>query len=202
VRHARAVAVVLALLAGCGRHEPPPPIPSAAQQDQAAIAAATAVERRYQDALARGELDWLADCAADAPETVRLVDMADDDAQGYSLAVTADAHGAVAIWQGIQRLGPDKYQAYGPKGMRLDVNGWRQLRQQLVDPEFEALVRSDFGASPPAGKYVGIQTFLASCLRGERRVVERTTNGQGRLAFERAAVTMRKLAGNYYSPPR
>jgi hypothetical protein len=190
-----AFALALALLAGCGRDAAPVQAPSAVQTDQQAIAAATATERKYQDALAKGDLAFLAECAPGSAESMRLVEMAADDAQGYSLAVIADARGAVAIWQGIQRLGDRKYQAYGPKGMRIDGNGWRQLRQQLLESSFvdEAEVpNTSFLSSRPPG------AFLVSCLDGGRRLA-RATDGPG--DFDRIAVRMRRLAGNYYSPP-
>jgi hypothetical protein len=189
--------VMLAGLAGCQRESAPEaarapvPVPT----DQQVIDAATVLERKYQDALAKGELDFLAECGPGSAESMRLVEMAADDAQGYSLAVIADARGAVAIWQGIQHLGEGKYQAYGPKGMRLDVNGWRQLRQSLSESSFVAGEKGVAGDGPvPAPS----RAFLAYCLDGERRVARASEDRSG---FERIAVRMRRLAGNYYSPP-
>ena len=183
-------------LAGCGS---PPPVEKAAPRaltDKQAIDAATATERKYQDALAKGDLAFLAECSPDSAESLRLVEMSADDAQGYSLAVMADARGAVAIWQGLQRIGDRKYQAFGPRGMRLDVNGWRQLRQQLVESRFvtgQAVIGSDdaFIQSAHGG-------FLVFCLDGERRLARES---DGPTDFDRIAVKMRRLGGNHYSPP-
>ena len=187
----RVVATLLALT-GCGREPPSAPV-SPALTDQQAIEAATATERKYQAALAKGDLAFLGECAAGSPEAMRLVDMAADDSQGYSLAIVADARGAVAIWQGLQRLGPKKYQAYGPKGMRLDVNGWRQLRQLLVEaPFFSGEGPIDDSMRPPS------RAFLVSCLDGERRV---SAPRMSPTSFDQFAVRMRRLSGNYYSPP-
>jgi hypothetical protein len=189
--------VMLAGLAGCQRESAPEaarapvPVPT----DQQVIDAATVLERKYQDALAKGELDFLAECGPGSAESMRLVEMAADDAQGYSLAVIADARGAVAIWQGIQHLGEGKYQAYGPKGMRLDVNGWRQLRQSLSESSFvdgEKVVDGDGLFLAPT------RSFLVFCLEGERGMASATTASA---EFDRIAVRMRRLAGNYYSPP-
>ena len=113
-------ALLLPALGACGRDAAPAkPRQSAAQQAQQAIDAATAAERRYQDALARGDLAYLPECNAGSPEMIRLVEMSTDGAQGYSLAMTADARGAVAIWQGLLHGKDGKYQGYGPQGMRL-----------------------------------------------------------------------------------
>ena len=191
--------VALLLLAGCSR-EPAAPVaaPAPVITDKQAIEAATANERRYQDALAKGDLAFL-ECAAGSPESVRLVEMADDDSQGYSLAITADARGAVAIWQGINHVGGDKYQAYGPHGMRLDGNGWRQIRQLLGDEAFVQHARPN----APGAASTASRAFVVSCLDGERRVVDRFggSSPNGPTEYERAVVTMRRLAGNYYSPP-
>jgi hypothetical protein len=195
--HPRRVAILaLLLLAGCSR-APAPPVaaPAPVITDKQAIEAATANERLYQDALAKGELAFLASCAPGSPESVRLVEMADDDSQGYSLAITADAHGAVAIWQGINHVGAGKYQAFGPHGMRLDGNGWRQIRQLLGDPAFAQQARPDM----PGSASIASRAFVVTCLDGERRTVDRFGGRSG--DYERAVVTMRRLAGNYYSPP-
>jgi hypothetical protein len=196
-RHVLVAIVMLAGVAGCQRESAPVAAPAAApaMTDQQAIDAATALERKYQDALAKGELDFLAECGPVSAESMRLVEMATDDAQGYSLAVIADARGAVAIWQGIQHLGEGKYQAYGPKGMRLDVNGWRQLRQSLSESSFvdgEKVVDGDGLFLAPT------RSFLVFCLEGERGMASATTASA---EFDRIAVRMRRLAGNYYSPP-
>jgi hypothetical protein len=184
--------LVLTGLAGCKREPAPVTAPAPVVTDKQAIEAATAVERKYQDALAKGDLAFLATCAPGSPEAMRLVEMAPDDAQGYSLAITADARGAVAIWQGIRRLGPKNYQAYGSQGMRLDGNGWRQLRQLLVESPFAEGERvGDSLSTPP-------RSFLVSCLDGKRGIA-RASVYPG--AFDRIAVRMRRLSGNYYSPP-
>lgn len=199
----RGFAVALAVLAigACGREQAPAAAPAPAMTEQQAIDAATARERAYQEALAKGDLGFLADCTLDGPESVRLVDMADDDSQGYSLAVTTDPHGAVAIWQGIQRLPTGAYQAYGARGMRLDGNAWRQLRQALVDPGFAVQAQPDSVAPGAAGGGAHRGTFVVYCLAGERRSVQDPGGMAGVNAFERTAVTMRRLAGNHYSPP-
>jgi hypothetical protein len=185
--------VVLAGLVGCKREPVPITAPKPVVTDEQAIQAATATERQYQNALAKGDLAFLAKCAAGSPEAMRLVEMAPDDAQGYSLAITADTRGAVAIWQGIRRLGPKNYQAYGSQGMRLDGNGWRQLRQLLVESPFAEGGRpvDDSLTLPP-------RSFLVSCLAGERRMARAPDSPA---AFDRIAVRMRRLSGNYYSPP-
>lgn len=188
------VASALLALAGCGRDPAPVAAPAPVITDKQAIDAATANERLYQDALGKGELAFLPTCAPGSPETVRLVEMADDDSQGYSLAMTADARGAVAIWQGINHVGGGKYQAYGPHGMRLDGNGWRQVRQLLGDPVFAQRARPEMPSSTPSAA----RAFVVMCLDGERRTVERF---DGSNDYERAVVTMRRLAGNHYSPP-
>jgi hypothetical protein len=205
LQHARAAlalaaAVSIAACTGCGRDvatpvatAPPAPVPT----DKQAIEAATANERLYQDALAKGNLAFLAACAPGSPESVRLVEMADDDSQGYSLAITADTRGAVAIWQGINHVGGVKYQAFGPQGMRLDGNGWRQIRQLLGDPAFAEHARPDMPGSARSAS----RAFVVSCLDGERRMVDRFGGADASSEYERAVVTMRRLAGNAYSPP-
>ena len=201
---ALAAALSIAALAGCGRDAPTPgatpaPAPTPVLTDKQAIEAATANERLYQDALAKGDLAFLAECAPGAPDSVRLVEMAEDDSQGYSLAMTADARGAVAIWQGINHVGDGKYQAYGPHGMRLDGNGWRQVRQLVGDEALVRRARPDMPGSAPSAS----RAFVVSCFDGERRTVDRFggTSPGGPTEYERAVVTMRRLAGNYYSPP-
>jgi hypothetical protein len=197
-RHA--ALVLLLLLAGCGREPAAPSVaPAPVVTDKQAIDAATASERLYQDALAKGDLAFLASCGPGSPESVRLVEMADDDSQGYSLALTADARGAVAIWQGINHVGGGKYQAFGPHGMRLDGNGWRQVRQLVGDEAFARRARPDMPGSAPTAS----RAFVVTCLDGERRTVDRFGGSSpgGPTEYERAVVTMRRLAGNYYSPP-
>ncbi len=192
---ALAAALSITLVGGCGRDPAPAAAPAPVITDKQAIEAATANERQYQDALAKGDLAFLAACGPGAPDSVRLVEMADDDSQGYSLAITADVRGAVAIWQGINHVGGGKYQAYGPHGMRLDGNGWRQVRQSLTESSFvsgEKVVDGD-------GLFVApTRSFLVFCLEGERGVASTPTASA---EFDRIAVRMRRLAGNYYSPP-
>jgi hypothetical protein len=178
--------LVATLLVACGERAAVPMAPSAAEFDKQAIAAATERERRYQAEIASGHLDFI-ECSPGTSEAVRLVDMDSGGTLGYSLAITADAHGAVAIWQGIQRTGAGKYQAYGPKGMRLDGNGWRQVRQALTE---DYVLPDSFSQPPP--------TFLVTCLAGERTRVDAATEWA---KVDRIAVAMRRLAGNYYSPP-
>jgi hypothetical protein len=183
--------VVLPALAGCGRDAAPEkPRQGAAQQARQAIDAATAAERRYQAGLARGDLASMAECNASAPEVIRLVEMSTDGSQGYSLAMTADARGAVAIWQGLLHAKDGKYQGYGPQGMRLDVNGWRQVRQLVVEIR-DATTSGDMLGAPT-------REFMVFCLDGKRGGVDAATQPD---AFEAAAVHMRRLGGNYYSPP-
>jgi hypothetical protein len=186
----RFAAAALLGLAGCQREPAPVAAPSRAATDKQAIEAATAAERRYQDALARGDLAYLADCNASSPEVIRLVEMSTDGSQGYSLAMTADARGAVAIWQGLLHAKDGKYQGYGPQGMRLDVNGWRQVRQRVVELRDAAASGDTLGAPT--------REFMVFCLDGRRGGVDAATQPE---AFEAAAVHMRRLGGNYYSPP-
>jgi hypothetical protein len=198
-RLAFASALVLAS-AGCDDERAAMPAPKrTAQTDQQAIAAATQTERDYQKALARGDLAFLAPCGSGSPEFIRLVDVSDATARGYSLAITADARGAVAIWQGLQRAEDGTWQPYGPKGMRLDVNGWRQLRQMLGEMKFDDTVHHDSTTLPKRGPGAG--RFFAYCLEGRPHLgthAQRAVDDGGADAF---AVRMRRLAGNHYSPP-
>ncbi|MGH8029145.1 MAG: hypothetical protein ACREO3_04325 [Arenimonas sp.] len=198
-RQILAIAVVLAVGA-CARDDAPAqPIVSAAQRDKQAIDAASLRERAYQAALAKGDLAFLGGCAPGADESIRLVETGSGN-NGYSLAIVPDKRGAVAIWQGLQHVGNGKYSAYGPHGMRLDVNGWRQLRQALVEPDFAMDAQSV--AEPAKVLRAYPETFIAYCLDGHAFVaVAPPAAADERLGFERSAVTMRRLAGNYYSPP-
>jgi hypothetical protein len=190
--------MLLAVLAGCDRAPPAAPGPSTAQRDQQAIAAATERERAYQAALAKGDLPFLGGCAPDAGDSIRLVESGNGN-DGYSLAVVADDRGAVAIWQGLQHAGGGKYSAFGPHGMRLDGNGWRQLRQALLEPDFAT--GAEPVAEPARVQRVYPDAFIAYCLDGHAFLAAAPAATDERLAFERTAVAMRRLAGNYYSPP-
>jgi hypothetical protein len=193
------VVVAMVAMAACGRAgAPQPAAPSSAQLDKQAIEAATARERNYQAALAKGDLAYLDECATGATDSIRLVEVGADRSQGYSLAVLPDARGAVAIWQGLQHAGGGKYTAYGPQGMRLDGNGWRQLRQALVEPDFALHVEP---VTLPWKPRAYPQAFIAYCLDGHPFSAAAPASADERLAFERTAVAMRKLGGNYYSPP-
>jgi len=192
--------VALMAVAGCGRDAAPAkPIVTAAQLDKQAIDAATATERRYQSALAKGDLAFLGECRPGSPESIRLVDIAGEGARGYSLAITADAHGAVAIWQGLQHVGGGKYQAYGPQGMRLDGNGWRQLQQMLMELHLDEVRPGGDGIAPKRAPGGG--PFFAYCLDGQAHLGTRAQRVVDDSGAEQLAVRMRRLAGNYYSPP-
>jgi hypothetical protein len=190
-------ALLAALLAACGERPATPPAPSAAQLDKQAIDAATERERDYQANLATGDLPYLGGCKPGAGDSIRLVDIG--STQGYSLAVVPDARGAVAVWQGLQHAGNGKFSAYGPRGMRLDVNGWRQLRQALAEPDFAS--RAEPIAEPGKVLRRYPETFIAYCIEGRAFLAAAPATPDERLAFERTAVAMRRLAGNYYSPP-
>jgi hypothetical protein len=193
--------VGLALLAAaCGRDDAArTPAPSAAQLDKQAIDAATERERGYQAALGKGNLPFLDGCAPNSVDAIRLVDIGTGGSQGYSLAIVPDPRGAVAIWQGIQHVGGGKYSAYGPNGMRMDGNGWRQVRQSLVEPDFA--LGAEPVAEPARVQRAYPATFIAWCVDGAAFLVAEPTSPDERFAFERTAVAMRRLAGNYYSPP-
>jgi hypothetical protein len=191
LRPSLSIACIVLLAAGCGRDpSASAPVLSSAQRDQQAIAAATETERAYQVELAKGHLDPPGACQAGSVDFVRLVDVAGDGSQGYSLAITPDARGAVAIWQGLVRGAGGAYQAYGPKGMRLDVNGWRQIRQGLEETKDPYVEDS---LAPRASS-----AFFVACLDGKRHSMRAN---MAPAQFDRVAVKMRRLAGNYYSPP-
>ena len=196
----RRVVVLALLLAACSRDPAPVAAPAPVITDKQAIDAATANERLYQDALAKGDLAFLAGCNAGAPESIRLVDLSGDSASGYSLAITADARGAVAIWQGLSRTPAGTYQAFGPQGMRLDGNGWRQLRQKLM----EAVASANPGVRSgiPQPRQALPNPFVAYCLEGRPSVAwAEAAFPDGSRGFESLAVSMRRLSGNRYSPP-
>jgi hypothetical protein len=189
-------ALSVAAASGCGQREAATAPKRSAQTDQQAIDAATATERKYLEALPKGDLAYLAPCANGSPEFIRLVEVSQGSAQGYSLAITADARGAVAIWQGLQRAADGTWQPTGHQGMRLDVNGWRQLRQMLVELELDDHVRPDAMTLP---KGPGEGRFFAYCLEGRPHLgTQRLVDDHGADAL---AVRMRRLAGNAYSPP-
>jgi hypothetical protein len=191
--------VVALLVAGCGREPAAPARRAPADAVADAIAAATATERRYQKTLSTSRLDVLPECTPGEPDAVRLVEIG-GQSQGYSLAITSDPRGAVAIWQGLQHSDATGYQAYGPHGMRLDGNAWRQVRDRLEDPLVLEFARRDAMPIPDPDSRID-PSVLVVCLQGVRSTLHRASSPDSARAFDRAAVTMRRLAGNYYSPP-
>jgi hypothetical protein len=191
-------ATVLGLVA-CGPESPlVAPVESAEAQKIRAEAIAT-----HRDFITGifGEGQALVDtCKPGVPDAVRLTFHDPAFERAFTLGFTAEAKGAVAMWQALREdATTHRVQTVGVQGVRMDGNGWRQVQQLLRDPRFVALPPQK--VEPTGGRYrpEGDTYRIESCFDGQYRLTVRNKpDAEVDRALFRAAQGMQRLAGGVY----
>lgn len=195
-----AAAMLLAAgLAACSRPPPPAPEPESAEL-QRVRAQSDQTHRAFMAGL-YGEGQALIDtCKPGAPESARLTFHDPDFKRAFTLGFVAEAKGATAMWQGLQQDAATKRVAtVGVQGVRLDGNGWRQVRQSLTNPDFATLPPEALSPVGPRYRDQGDTWRIESCLAGNYRLTTRHKPDADRdRDFLRAARGMMRLAGSLY----
>jgi hypothetical protein len=197
------VVMLAGLLAACGKAPPPaPPQPPPM----------TAVQKQNYDMtvgwmrdLERGLLDdgkaTVDLCVPGAPDATRLTFFDKALERPFTLGISANPKGALAVWYGL-RYDPASrtFALDAAQGMQLDVNGWRQVRGSVTDARFAALASGSAGGAPPTFGSQGGIWFIETCLDGQYRLVVRDLPYNDADAdFARPARGMVRLAGSVYT---
>jgi hypothetical protein len=139
-------------------------------------------------------------CKPGAVESVRLTFHDPDFKRAFTLGIVAEEKGALAMWQGLQRDAASKrVSTVGVQGVRFDVNGWRQVRQSLLNPNYSTLPPEALSPIGPRYRDQGDTWRIESCLDGAYRLTTRHKPDAYRdRDFLVAARGMMRLAGSLY----
>jgi hypothetical protein len=198
---AAALGIVVMGLAGCGDAPPPPgPPPLTPQQQQALAYTHKTFDAFLQSLLGDGHTP-AAPCRASAPESVRLTFLDARYARAFTVSVSANQRGALAVWDSITR--DAKTRAFGlgyRQGMQLDVNGWRQVRQSVLYARFRSIEPGALSGGPPSFGSQGGVWVIESCLRGEYSLAARDLPYRDQDEdFARTARTIVRLSGSVHT---
>jgi hypothetical protein len=194
-----AVAVLL-VIAACSNDAAPPPAPVESPDMQRVRAEATATHRTFMTGI-YGEGEALVDtCKPGSPETVRLTFHDARWERAFTLGMVAEGKGAVATWQGLREdRANQRVVTVGVQGVRMDGNGWRQVRQSLTAPTYTSLPPEPLIAYGTRGRWDGDTYRIESCLDGKYRLTTRHKPDPLRdIDLLHAAQGMMRLAGSVY----
>ena len=194
------VVTVLALvLAGC--EEPPKPRPHVETPEQQKIRAeAVATQRAFMSGIL-GEGQALVDnCKPDTPDTVRLTFHDARFERAFTLGIVAAGKGSDGLWQGLREDREAKrVVTVGEQGVRMDGNGWRQVRQSLTQPNYTTLPPETLMPYGARGRWDGDTWRIETCFGGQYRLTTRHKPDPERdIDFIRAAQGMMRMAGSVY----
>jgi hypothetical protein len=200
VRNLLAAGVVAACLAACSGDVPPPSAPVESADMQRVRAEAVATHRAFMTSI-YGEGQALVDnCKPGAPEAVRLTYHDARWERAFTLGIVAAGKGADAVWQGLREDREHKrVVTVGVQGVRMDGNGWRQVRQSLTTPNYRSLPPEQLIAYGTRGRWDGETYRIESCLDGQYRLTTRHKPDPDRdIDLIHAAQGMMRLAGSVY----
>lgn len=199
IRRRAAMVLALALLAACS--QPPQPLPVEESPELLRVREqSNATHRQFATGLF-GEGQALVDtCKPGATESVRLTFHDPDFKRSFTLGIVAEEKGALAMWQGLQQDAASKrVSTVGVQGVRFDVNGWRQVRQSLLNPNYSTLPPETLSPIGPRYRDQGDTWRIESCLGGQYRLTTRHKPDAYRdRDFLVAARGMMRLAGSLY----
>ena len=201
IRCRNVVAGLLAatLLPACGAPPAPPPLVETPEQLKTR-ADAVATHRAFMHGIF-GEGQALVDaCKPGAPEAVRLTFHDVRWERAFTLGMVASGKGADAMWQGLREdRDAKRVVTVGVQGVRMDGNGWRQVRQSLTAPNYTSLPPEQLIAYGTRGRFDGDTYRIESCLDGKYRLTTRHKPDPVRdIDLLRAAQGMQRLAGSVY----
>ena len=192
--------LTLVVLLGACAPAPSPPAPVESADMQRVRADAIATHRAFMTGI-YGEGEALVDaCKPGAPEAVRLTFHDARWERAFTLGMVAEGKGAVATWQGLREDRANKrVVTVGVQGVRMDGNGWRQVRQSLTAPNYTSLPPEPLIAYGTRGRWDGDTYRIESCLDGKYRLTTRhKPDPQRDIDLIHAAQGLMRLAGSVY----